>query len=74
MYRMVSPLVTELEIIQDMLDESHWMEFARQRPGLCSISSTYTVKSHKSEGSWYALLPDESNPVLRSFRNSKLSP
>ena len=40
------------------------MEFARQRPGLCS---TYTVKSHESEGLWHALLPDKSNPSATLF-------
>ena len=60
--RMVPLSVTELEIIRDMFDESRWREFARLRPGVCSISCHYDVENYRFNGLWCALLPDMSNP------------
>ena len=57
MHKMVPFSVNELEIIQDMFDESHWREFARLRPEVRSISTSYEVKNFNSKGMWCALLP-----------------
>ena len=71
MYNMVSLSVTELETIPDMLDESDWRVFARQRPEVCSISSSYSAKNNWSGGLWGALLPDKRNPSTTLFPKLK---
>ena len=63
-----SPLsVTKLELIQDRFDESHWREFARLRPEVHSISSSYEAKNYGSSGLWYALLPDHHHRFVTLF-------
>ena len=59
MHEMVSSSVTELEMIRDTLDERHWREFARRRPDVHSIVSSYESTNYgRSKGLWCALLPD----------------
>ena len=67
MHQMVPLSVTKLEMIQDMFDESHWREFARLRPEVHSISSSYGAKNHRSKGLWCALLPDHHHPSATLF-------
>ena len=70
MSRMVPLSVTELEIIQDTLDKSHWREFACQRPEVYSIP-TYHMRSCRSSRLWRALLPDEDDPSATLFPKLK---
>ena len=48
--RMVPLSVMELEIIWDIFDEGRWREFARLRPGVCSISCYYDVENYRFNG------------------------
>jgi len=68
MHKMVLLSATELEIIKDQLDEGHWREFARRRPEVRSIVSSYGPENWAlSKGLWCALLPDRSRHPTTLF-------
>jgi len=61
---MVPLSMTELGIARDTLDEGYWREFARRRPEVRSIVSSYGPENYgPSKGLWCALLPDCRHPI-----------
>jgi len=61
MGEMASLSLTELELTRDTMDEGYWSRFARRRPEVRSIVSSYGAKNYcLSKGLWRALLPDRS--------------
>ena len=70
MCRMVPLSVTEFEMTRDTLDEEHWRGFARRRPEVRSIVSSYECKNFgRSSGLWRALLPDHRDRPTALFPN-----
>ena len=67
LHDMVPLSATELDTTKDTFNESHWREFARERPEVRLICSSYGVKYYKSNGMWRALLPNHDNRSATLF-------
>jgi hypothetical protein len=67
LHGMVPLSVTEVDAIKDRFDESHWREFARERPEVRLICSSYGAEYNKPNGMWRALLPNHDNRSATLF-------